>query len=86
MSALRGHCRCGAAQIIVDGPYDAAEDAKFELNAGLFPDTASFALISEIYVDQAPSYARLKGDHPRTSAADYQASIHSSKEIRHDHI
>ena len=49
------------------------EGAKFELIAGLFAAAADFPLISEIYIDQAPAYAPLGGDHLRRTAAEYEA-------------
>jgi hypothetical protein len=52
---------------------DHEEGAKFELIAGLFAGASAFPLVSEIYTDQAPAYAPLTGDHPRTTAADYEA-------------
>ena len=45
----------------------------YELLPGLFPEAAGFALVSEVYADRAPAWARLAGDHRRTSAADYEA-------------
>ncbi|WP_138935697.1 GFA family protein [Roseovarius arcticus] len=52
---------------------DHEEGAKFELMAGLFKGASKFPLISEIYIDQAPAYAPLTGDHPRKTAAEYEA-------------
>jgi hypothetical protein len=48
-------------------------DTEYELLPGLFPDAAGFPLISEIYMDRCPSYMALKGDHPRRTAAEYEA-------------
>ncbi|MEB8388803.1 GFA family protein [Rhodobacteraceae bacterium KMM 6894] len=53
---------------------DHADDADFELIAGIFPDAATFPLISEIYIDQAPAYVPLAGDHPRKTADQYEAT------------
>ena len=52
---------------------DHEDGAKFELIAGLFPAASDFPLLSEIYIDQAPAYAPIKGDHPRKTAAEYEA-------------
>ena len=49
------------------------EAAAYELMAGLFREAAGFPLVSEIYVDQAPAYVSLAGDHPRKTAAEYEA-------------
>lgn len=48
-------------------------DADFELMPGLFPDASGFPLISEIYMDRAPAYVPLSGDHPRKTRAEYEA-------------
>ncbi|PVA10564.1 GFA family protein [Pelagivirga sediminicola] len=53
---------------------DHTEGAQYELIAGIFPGASGFPLKSEIYVDQAPSYAPLRGDHPRQTAAEYEAT------------
>lgn len=45
----------------------------YELLPGLFAEAAGFPLISEVYADRAPVWARLAGDHRRRSAADYEA-------------
>ncbi|MCZ4354483.1 GFA family protein [Roseovarius aestuarii] len=52
---------------------DVADGSPYDLMAGLFPDAATFPLTSEIYIDQAPAYVPLKGDHPRKTAAEYEA-------------
>ena len=49
------------------------EAADYELMAGLFREAAGFPLVSEIYVDQAPDYVSLAGDHSRKTAADYES-------------
>lgn len=48
-------------------------EADYEFLPGLFPDAAGFPLISEIYIDRAPAYMALAGDHPRKTRADYEA-------------
>ncbi len=52
---------------------DHASDADYELVAGIFPAASDYSLRSEIYIDQAPAYATLQGDHPRRTAAEYEA-------------
>lgn len=52
---------------------DNEEDAPYELMPGLFPEAAAFPLISEIYVDCAPAYAPLSGEHRRGTKAEYEA-------------
>lgn len=48
-------------------------NADYELVPGLFPDARDFPLISEIYVDRAPAYAALAGNHKRATRAEYEA-------------
>ncbi|MHA6324802.1 GFA family protein [Roseivivax sp. CAU 1753] len=45
----------------------------YEFMPGLFPGAADFPLVSEVYVDQAPSYLPLSGDHKRATRAEYEA-------------
>lgn len=52
---------------------DTKEGADYEFLPGIFPEAASFPLISEIYIDRAPDYAKLSGDHVRKTRADYEA-------------
>ena len=52
---------------------DTEEGAEYEFAPGIFAEAAAFPLISEIYVDRAPGYARLAGDHPRKTRAEYEA-------------
>lgn len=47
--------------------------ADYLLMPGLFAETSGFALKDEGYVDRAPAYATLAGDHPRTTRADFEA-------------
>ena len=49
------------------------EDGDYELQPGLFPQAAEFPLVSEIYTDKAPAYARLSGEHRRATQAEYEA-------------
>ena len=50
------------------------DDADYELMPALFPAARGFPLISEVYSDRAPAYARLTGDHRRVTRADYEAN------------
>ncbi|MEQ8368838.1 MAG: GFA family protein [Roseicyclus sp.] len=45
----------------------------YEFMPGLFPAARDFPLISEIYIDHAPTYAALVGEHRRATRADYEA-------------
>lgn len=48
------------------------EEREIELLPGLFDAARDFPVISEIYVDRAPQYAVLAGDHIRKTRADYE--------------
>lgn len=52
---------------------DTGDDAPYEFMPGIFAEADAFPLISEIYIDRAPGYARLAGDHVRQTRADYEA-------------
>ena len=65
----RGFCAiCGTHLWIHDdaGGYD--------LMPGLFPDAAAMPLDHEVYIDRALASVRLAGDHPRQTAAQYEAA------------
>ncbi|MEM9797687.1 MAG: GFA family protein [Pseudomonadota bacterium] len=51
-----------------------SDDAAYELMPGLFPAAAGFPLISEIYIDCAPAYAAMSGDHRTKTRAEYEAN------------
>lgn len=51
---------------------DGADEA-YELMPGLFDEVLSASLRSEIYTDTAMASIALGGDHPRATAAQYQA-------------
>lgn len=48
-------------------------DTDYELMPGLFPAARDFPLISEIYIDRAPAYVALSGEHRRATGADYES-------------
>lgn len=48
-------------------------EADYELMPGLFADARDFPMISEIYIDRAPAYAAMAGEHSRATAAEYEA-------------
>ena len=73
--AERAFCATCGSHLWFRETGDAGEP--FELIAGLFPDAAGFPLISEIYADRAPAWARFEGDHPRRTAAAYEADFPS---------
>lgn len=52
---------------------DKAEGAVYELMPALFPEAATFPLISEIYTDCAPAYVPLTGDHRRATKAEFES-------------
>lgn len=52
---------------------DTDGDADYEFAPGVFAAAADFPLISEIYIDRAPAYARLAGDHATATRAEYEA-------------
>ena len=45
----------------------------YEFMPGLFPGAREFPLISEIYVDCAPAYATLAGEHKTATRAEYES-------------
>jgi hypothetical protein len=68
--AERGFCaRCGSHLWF----RDLAEGAPWEMVPGTFPEAANFPLVSEVYVDRAPVWAALSGDHRRVTRAEYEA-------------
>lgn len=69
--AERAFCpRCGSHLWFRDTDVAGKE---YEFMPGLFEGARDFPLISEIYMDRAPGYARLAGDHVRRDRADYEA-------------
>lgn len=52
---------------------DNDEGAVCELMPALFPEASDFPVVSKIYIDCAPAYAALAGDHRRATRADYEA-------------
>ena len=56
----------------------APEAAGYDLMPGLFDESRDWPLRSEVYADRAPASVRLQGDHPRATAAEYEA--------RHPHV
>ena len=73
--ADRAFCpRCGTHLWVRDhGEGDGAGKAGYDLMPGLFPALAGHPLRSEVYFDRAPAHAALAGDHPRRTAAEYEA-------------
>ena len=49
-------------------------DAPYDLMPGLFDAASGWPLRSEVYADRAMTSLRLSGDHPRRTAADYEAT------------
>ncbi len=48
--------------------------AEYDLMPGLFDAAHDWPLRSEIYSDKAMAAIRLKGDHPRKTEAEFEAS------------
>lgn len=61
---------CGSHVFLRNTGPDAQE---IELFPGLFDDAQDFPLVSEIYIDRAPHYAPLAGNHPRRTRAEYES-------------
>lgn len=75
--AERAFCpACGAHLWFRDLPDDAAPEKirNYELLPGLFNAARDWPLRSEIYTDRAFACARLAGDHPRKTRAEYEAA------------
>ncbi|KIT15120.1 GFA family protein [Jannaschia aquimarina] len=68
--AERAFCpRCGSHLWF----RDTRDGADYEFAPGAFAEAKAFPLISEIYIDRVPAYARLAGDHATATRADYEA-------------
>lgn len=64
----RGFCgTCGTHLWIRD------DDGDYDLMPGLFADAAKMPLDHEVYADRALACVPLAGDHPRITAAEYEA-------------
>jgi hypothetical protein len=50
------------------------DDGDYDLVPGLFEGAAGLPMVREVYADRALASVRLAGDHPRVSAAEYQAA------------
>lgn len=50
-----------------------SEDAEYELMPGLFAAARGLPLAGETYIDRAPAWAALAGEHPRRTRAAYEA-------------
>ena len=69
--AERAVCaRCGSHLWMRD---TVREDEPYDLMPGLFDAALDWPLRSEIYVDKAMAAIRLSGDHPRSTAAEYES-------------
>lgn len=67
--AERAWCeRCGTHLWVRDDGGD------YDVMPGLFEAAQDFPLVREVYADRAMASARLAGEHPRVTAADYEAS------------
>ncbi|EYD76367.1 Gfa-like protein [Rubellimicrobium mesophilum DSM 19309] len=72
--ARRGFCPACGTHLWFRDQDEKGEprDAGYELMPGLFDEAKDWPLRSEIYVDRAMESARLAGDHPRKTRADYE--------------
>ena len=71
--AERAFCpRCGS-HLWFNDVEEGGKPRSYELMPGLFDTARSWPLRSEIYVDRAMASARLAGDPPRKSRAEYEA-------------
>ena len=69
--AERAFCpRCGSHLWMRD---TVSETEPYDLMPGLFDEALDWPLRSEIYVDKAMASLRLAGDHPRSTAAEYES-------------
>lgn len=69
--AERAFCKNCGSHLWMRDTGDA--DAGYDLMPGLFDAAQGWPLRSEIYADQAMASVALRGDHPRRSAAAYEA-------------
>ncbi|MFN3661954.1 GFA family protein [Yoonia sp.] len=70
--AERAFCGTCGSHLWMRNTGDPAED--YDLMPGLFDAAHDWPLRSEIYTDKAMTSVRLKGDHARKTAAEYEAS------------
>jgi hypothetical protein len=68
--AERAFCKICGTQLWI---RNTAPDSAYEFMPGPFPAAAEFPLISEIYVDCAPAYGRMAGDHYTATRATWEA-------------
>ena len=68
--AERAFCRtCGTSLWM----RNTQPEGEYEFLPALFPGADEFPLISEIYIDCAPAYGALQGDHKTATQAQYEA-------------
>ena len=69
--AERGFCsECGTNLF-----YHLKGTPTYIVATGSFDDQAQFALTGEIYVDEKPPAYDFAGDHPRQTAAEFEATL-----------
>lgn len=68
--AERAFCKICGSQLWI---RNKAPDSPYEFMPGVFPAAAEFPLISEIYIDHAPSYGCMAGDHYTATRATWEA-------------
>ena len=74
--AERAFCATCGSHVWMKGE----EDGGYDLMPGLFDAALAWPLRSEIYADQAMAAVTLAGDHPRKTAAEYEANASHVKD------
>ena len=70
-----GHCGTGLWQRLTGH-----EDADYYLSSGTLDDLTGLILTQEIYIDRKPDGYAFAGDHPRLTAAEFEATLTASSE------
>ena len=71
--AERAFCPACGSHLWFNDVDEGGEPKEYELMPGLFDAARGWSLRSEIYVDRAMESARLAGEHPRKTRAEYEA-------------
>ena len=71
--AERAFCATCGSHLWFNDVVEGGEPKDYELMPGLFDEAKDWPMRSEIYVDRAPAYLRLAGDHARKTRAEYES-------------
>jgi hypothetical protein len=71
--AERAFCATCGSHLWFNDVEEGGEPVQYELMPGLFDAAHDWPLRSEIYIDRAMESARLAGDHPRKTRAEYES-------------